>query len=104
MIEEHLNNIAENMLLVKLQIIPKFILTETELNKIEKFLSNQNLEILSNEHIYELLTMQTKINETDIIFSIRVPVLEPTEYQLHRVIPVPINKTQKYLDLLRGII
>jgi len=37
MIEEHLNNIAENMLLVKLQIIPKFILTETELNKIAKF-------------------------------------------------------------------
>jgi len=36
--------------------------------------------------------MQTKIIETDIIFSKRVPVLGVVEYQLYRVTPVPINK------------
>jgi len=36
MLAEHLNYIAESMLIAKLQNFPKFILSEKKFNKIEK--------------------------------------------------------------------
>jgi len=54
-LENHIisnNNIAESILLTKLNIIPKFILSETEIESINKFISNQNIRIESEEHLY----------------------------------------------------
>jgi len=90
----HLNNIAESILLAKLRIVPKFILAETELNRIIQFVESQGLKIGSNEQVYELTNIQAQINETDIIFRVRAPIFEPTVYQLYHVIPIPINGTR----------
>jgi len=89
----HLNNIEESILLAKLRIVPKFILAETELNRIIQFVESQGLKIGSNEQVYELINIQAQINETDIIFRVRAPIFEPTVYQLYHVIPIPINGT-----------
>jgi len=61
-------------LLAKLRIVPKFILAETELNRIIQFVESQRLKIGSNEQVYELINIQA-------------------QYQLYHVIPIPINGT-----------
>jgi len=73
--------------------VPKFILAETELNRIIQFVESQGLKIGSNEQVYELINIQAQLNETDIIFRVRAPIFEPTVYQLYHVIPIPINRT-----------
>jgi len=45
----YLNNIAESILLAKLPIVPKFILAQTELNRIIQFVESQGLKIGLNE-------------------------------------------------------
>jgi len=73
--------------------VPKFILAETELNRIIQIAGSQGLKIGSNEQLYELINIQAQINETDIISRVRAPIFEPTVYQLYLVIPIPINGT-----------
>ena len=94
-LSNHVNNIAESMLLTKLRIIPKFILTHKELDIIEKILSNQKINIISEEHIYRLLNLEAATNkENKIIFDIKIPIFDKENFKLTRIIPLPINKTQ----------
>lgn len=48
----HLNDITESMLLAKINIIPKFILNEQEIDKIKKILEKQNITIKNEQNIY----------------------------------------------------
>lgn len=76
---QHLNNIAEAIVLSKLNIIPKLILDPIELIQIHKTLNN-TINILSPEHIFELLELTAYYNNTNIIFNIKIPTLSNYKY------------------------
>lgn len=94
----HLNDIIESMLLAKINVIPRFILTEQEIYKIKMLLENQNITIKSEQHIYDLLKMNTLSYENNIIFTIQIPIFEKDNYKIARLIPLPINN--KYFVMI----
>lgn len=71
---QHFNNIAEAIVLSKLNIIPKLILDPSELTQIHRSLNN-TIDIISPEHIYELLELNAYYNDTNIIFNIQIPTI-----------------------------
>lgn len=89
---QHLNNIAESIVLAKLNIIPKLILDNTELLQIHQIL-NTTINILSAEHLFELLELAAYYNNTNIIFNIQIPIISNIVFSLYHIIPTPINKT-----------
>lgn len=94
---QHLNNIAEAIVLSKLNIIPKLILDPIELIQIHKTLNN-TINILSPEHIFELLELTAYYNNTNIIFNIKIPTLSNYKYTFYHIIPTPINKTLEIIS------
>lgn len=71
----HLNDISEAVILAKLSIISKHILSSTEIKEIHSIFKNQNIVLNSDEHIYELLKLQAYYNDTNIIFNTQIPIL-----------------------------
>lgn len=53
---QHLSNIAEAIVLSKLNIIPKLILDPRELNQIHNTLKNK-INVISFQHVFELLEL-----------------------------------------------
>lgn len=90
----HLSNIAESLLLSKLKIVPKFILNNEEIDKIINIMQKQNLVINNEGNVYKILTLNAIMQDKDIIFTIKIPILTSDTYQLIRLIPLPINNTQ----------
>lgn len=93
-LHNHINNIAESILLTKLNIIPKFILSEGIIKSINEFISNQNVTIVSNEHLYRLLALETYINDSYIIIHVKIPIFNTQMYSLTRIVPLPLKKTK----------
>lgn len=85
----HLNDITESMLLAKLNIIPKFILNEQEMDKIKNILEKQNVTIKNEQNKYNYLRINTLSYKQKIIFNIKVPIFKQPGYAL----PLPINNT-----------
>lgn len=81
------------MLLAKINIIPKFILNEREIDKIKKILEKQNITIKKEQNIYNFLQINTLSYEQKIIFNIKVPIFKQPGYTLARLVPLPINNT-----------
>jgi len=50
-LNNHISNIAESILLTKLNLIPKFILSENEIKSINEFIIKQNVKIESDVHL-----------------------------------------------------
>lgn len=94
---QHLNNIAEALILSKMNIIPKIILDPKELTEMHNTLNN-TIDILSPEHIYELLELTAYYNNTNIIFNIQIPIISNTTYKFFHIITTPINKTLKIIS------
>ncbi|XP_059220108.1 uncharacterized protein LOC131995379 isoform X2 [Stomoxys calcitrans] len=94
LLTHHLTNIAEAVVLSKLNIISRFLLSPEELENIEVKLKQKNIEVRSIENIYEMLGMQAYYNETNIIFNILVPNVSEEDYFLYHIIPLPINITK----------
>lgn len=94
LLNEHITGIAEAIVLAKLNIIPKMILNPHELAEINHTFENQNINITTIEHIYELLSLQAYSNGTNIIFNIRIPFTLRESYTLFHVIPLPIQGTK----------
>jgi len=84
----------ESILLTKLNIIPKFILSEEEIKSINEFISNQNVTIESDEHLYRLLALETYINDSYIIIHVKIPIFNTQMYSLTHIVPLPLNKTK----------
>lgn len=89
----HLINIAEAVTFARLHIISKQILTKTELNEIRSLLEKQSINFSSDEEIYEILQLQAYYNNSNIVFSIEIPITSQTNYSFFHLIPLPINKT-----------
>lgn len=94
MLLSHLNDIIESTLLAKINVIPKLILDKTEITKIKQIFKTQNYTIKSEQHIYNLLKMNTLNYQDKIIFSIKIPIFLSFNYEMARLIPLPINSTQ----------
>lgn len=92
-LDRHLDEIAETILMAKLNIISKFILSQTELNTIHNIINNQSLNIISQEHMYETLKLQAYYNASNIIFNIQIPILSPENYKIYHIIPLLINNS-----------
>lgn len=95
LLNSHLTNIAEAIMMARLNIISKQILSPEELSDIYDFFQNRSIEIKSDENIYELLGLQAYYNNTNIVFNIQIPVILEDSYSFFHIIPLPINKTQK---------
>lgn len=94
LLTNHLSNIAEAVILSKLNIIPKLLLTYEELSNIKDKLQKQNININALEQVYEFLKLQAYYNESNIIFNIRIPIVSKEKYHLYHIIPLPINNTK----------
>lgn len=93
-LHNHLTNLAEAIVLARLNVISKQILNPEEITEIYYNLENQTVEIKSNEHIYELLGLQAYYSNSNIIFNVRIPVLSHEKYSMLHMIPLPLNETR----------
>lgn len=94
LLTNHLSNIAEAVVLSKLNIISRFLLSPEELDIIELKLRTQGIKIESIENIYEMLGMQAYYNKSNIIFNILIPNISNEKYFLYHIIPLPIYETK----------
>lgn len=94
LLHNHLSNIADSILLAKLNIISKFILSHEELEKILENFQKQQISIKSYEELYELLGLQAYYNGTNIIFNVKIPILSKEISRFLHIIPLPINNTK----------
>lgn len=94
---QHLNNIAEAIVLAKLNIVSKLILSPLELTEIHHTLNN-TINVISTEHIYELLELYAYYNNTNIIFNIQIPVIANETFTFFHLIKTPINKTLEIIS------
>lgn len=90
-LQNHINDIAESVLLAKLRIFPSFILPIGELRDIAQSFKIQNFSINSEEHIYRLLDLEVESKRTQIIFHIKIPIFDKNIYTLSHLINLPIN-------------
>lgn len=94
LLNNHLNSISEAIIFAKLNIIPRQILSKSELSKIGLELKNQNVTIKSNQHLYELLGIQAYYNSTNIIFNILIPILSSEASKMFHIIPLPFEESK----------
>lgn len=97
LLSEHITNLAESVVLAKLNIISKLILNKNELEIIYKHIVNQSVNLVSDEHIYELLGLQAYYNSSNIIFNIKIPILSVERFNFYHIIPLPINDTKQII-------
>jgi len=97
-LSNHLNNIEESMLLARLNIVPNFIVSEQELTIIRHELNDPELCNLSNEHILDILELDTFMIGIKINFRIKIPTFKQDVYQFSHIVPLPINES-KFLIL-----
>lgn len=90
----HISDIIEAVMLAKLGIISKLILHPEELDEIRHHFTSQNVNLVSDEHLYELLELQAYYNNSNLIFNIKLPNLSKDINSLFHLIPLPINNTK----------
>lgn len=94
LLTNHLINLAEAIVLARLNIISKQILNHDEIVEIYNNLRGQSVEIASSEEIYTLLGLQAYYNGSNLIFNVRIPILSQQNYSMLHIIPLPINNSK----------
>lgn len=89
LLNDHINSISEAVILSKLNIISKHILSKNELSYIYDSFKEQNVKLISDEHVYEMLKLQAYYNNSNIVFNIQIPIVSKENYSLFHVIPLP---------------
>lgn len=89
MLNDHINSISEAVILSKLNIISKHILSKNELSYIYDSFKEQYVKLISDEHVYEMLKLQAYYNNSNIVFNIQIPIVSKENYSLFHVIPLP---------------
>ncbi|XP_039227243.1 uncharacterized protein LOC120320757 [Drosophila yakuba] len=90
----HLAGIAESLLFAKLNIVPKYILDNAEIQKIKMSLTDQNVKIKEDYEVYNLLSLETSTEKKTIVFEIKIPILSPNNYTLYQIVTIPFNGTE----------
>lgn len=94
LLSNHIINIVELILIAKLGGITKFILNPQEQREVY---DSKSIDIISDEHIYESISLQAYYNSFNTIFNFIMPVLSQESYTLFHIIPLPINKTKEII-------
>lgn len=97
LLTNHISDIIEAVTFAKLGIISKLILHPDELHEARRYLEKQNVNLISDEHLYELLELQAYYNNSNLVFNIRIPNLSQGINTLYHVIPLPINDTKRII-------
>lgn len=95
MLNNHLKDISQTLILAKLNIISNVILNKEEIESIHKMLTNEQIELISEEHMYNLLNLQAYYNNSNIIFNVKIPQIENNNCNFYNIIPLPINNTKQ---------
>ncbi|XP_050339704.1 uncharacterized protein LOC126766043 [Bactrocera neohumeralis] len=90
----HISDIIEAVMLAKLGVVSKLILHPDELDEIRHHFKSQNIDLVSDGHLYELLELQAYYNNSNLIFNIKLPNLAKSTNSLFHLIPLPINNTK----------
>ncbi|XP_055524027.1 uncharacterized protein LOC129717843 [Wyeomyia smithii] len=95
---ETLKSLEYAILLTKLNIISKLILTPKEIDLIAQEISSQGLEIHNLDDTNNYLTTSTLYSESTLIISVNIPRLLPITYRKVSIEPLPIlNHTAKLM-------
>lgn len=97
LLTEHITDIIEAVMLAKLGVISRLILQPDELDEIRNNLMSQEINLISDENIYELLELQAFYKESNLIFNIKIPNLSNIKNTFYHLIPLPINDTMQIL-------
>lgn len=93
---EHLKSIEYAILLSKVNIISKFVLTPREIGTIMQEIKDQGLEIQHLDDARNFLTTTTLFKGSSIIICVNIPRLQPTTYEKVIIEPLPIfNRSVK---------
>ncbi|XP_055594648.1 uncharacterized protein LOC129745546 [Uranotaenia lowii] len=87
---EHLKSIEYAILLSKVNIISKFILTPKEIEVILQEIKDQGLEIQHLDDASNFLTTTTLFKGSSIIICVNIPRFQPTTYEKVIIEPLPI--------------
>lgn len=91
----HMSDISEAVILAKFNIISKLILHPDELDVIRDHFHNQRIDVISDEHIHELLEFQTYYKNTRLIFNARIPNFSTETNIFYHLFSLPINTTKQ---------
>jgi len=80
--------------LAKLGVISRFLLDKKETDRCVHELESQEIQLLSDEHMYEFLELSTIINNKDILFLIKWSLFKKEIFSFRRLIPLPMNNTE----------
>lgn len=89
-----LSEIHDSIIFAKLGIIPRYVLHPGEMNSIKNYMRKQNVNIISSEHIYEILKLDAFYKDNDIILDIKIPNFINTTFTLYHLNVIPINLTK----------
>lgn len=98
LLNDHISSISEAVVLAKLNIISKHILSRDELRYIHSQFEKQNITLYSDEHIYEMLNLQAYYNGSNIIFNIQIPTFSKDQYTMYHIIPLPTRDNKVILS------
>lgn len=106
-LKNHFNDLSECIKMAKLNILPKNIMSQREIEFIKKKLTEQKIEFMSDEHVYEHLNIQAYYNGTKLIFIINVPIYDEQNFNEYFVEPIG-NKENKtiivpHTNILSGL-
>ena len=89
-LHNHLKDITEIIQLSKYQIISRHLLNNNEIEYISGLFSQSNVRFDNNNFIYSLINLKGYYNNTDIIFSIEIPIFsrESFNYFKFKIIPM----------------
>lgn len=90
---EHILNIEDAIGLSKQKVISRHILNNHEIDIIKTELIKYNVKFISDEYIFEIINIQAYFNNTQLIFSIKIPTFHPEIYNHYNLYPLPLNYT-----------
>lgn len=86
-----LEDLEEQIAFSKSNLLNKNILNAQEREYNYKFLTNQQLQIKFEEEIYKFAKSIASLQNNLIVIIVKIPVVEPKEYNLMQLEPVSIN-------------
>lgn len=97
LLSDHISDIIDSIMLAKLGTISKLILHPEETTVIRNIFKSQKIDLISDQHIYELLELQAYYNNNNLIFNVKIPNFSNETYTLYHLIPLPINETMRII-------
>ena len=99
----HLQDIFESIQLAKLNIISKHILAPEETGFVVEKLKEQNIQIISNDQVYQFLEVSAFYNQSKIIFIVSIPLVSKSIFKKYLLEPVPVGDREIKLQYTSAI-